>query len=404
MNDSAVRHAFRPARDRATWIMYFQLSLLSFFIMGYGATIALLRDEQGTTRTIAGLHATAFSIVGILGSLLAPAIIDRWGRSQAIRYGLIGFGVGIAIYAIPAGLAVTLPGIALIACCSCVALIGVSAFLLDYQRGAGPAALTEANALAAFTGFLAPLIFGLGAATVLGWRVGLWVLIAGLIITEVIRSRMPDVFGGPRQVRQQASTAGPLTSRVWWSCLMLGLLMASEISVLTWGADLLRDRGGLGPAAAAAGVGTVSAGMVIGRFLGGRLAESRPIDAILRVAIVIAATGIVAALVASAPVAILLALLAVGLGFSVNWPLGVARVVAATGGQADRGTSLSSISGGLAGGTIPFMLGALSDQIGIQGALWIIPVMLAAALVILVAVPVRHQEVSDLAPATGVGG
>ena len=47
-------------RDRPTWIAYVQLAFWAWFLYAFGATQALLRDEQGTTRAIASLHGTAW--------------------------------------------------------------------------------------------------------------------------------------------------------------------------------------------------------------------------------------------------------------------------------------------------------------------------------------------------------
>jgi len=381
----------RPVRDRPTWMIVIQLSLLSAFTMGYGATLALLRDEQGTSRALAGLHPAAFSFAGILGALLAARLVRRSGRSTTIRYGMIGMAIGIALFTVPLGPAVTIPALAIAACCMTIALTGINAFLLRYQGEAGPAALTQANAVAAVTGFLAPLAIGAGAATFLGWRFGVWIVAIGMVIGEVVRSRMPNVFGAAPEAGTPASHGVPMTRQAWWTCGMLGLLTASEVSVSVWGADLLRDRAGFEPAAAAAGIGVVAAGMVVGRFLGSRLAETYAIDALLRLAILIAAVSLLLAWFMSDPVGILVCLFLVGLGLAVNWPLGVSRVVAASGGHVDRGASLATLSSGIACGVIPFAVGALGDRAGIHAAFLVIPAMLLLALGIIVWVPVRQQ-------------
>lgn len=389
--NQADRDARRPVRDRPTWMIYIQLSLLSAFTMGYGATLALLRDEQGTSRALAGLHPAAFSFAGIFGALLAARLMRRRGRSTTIRYGLIGMAFGIALFTVPLGLGITVPALAITSCCMTIALTGINAFLLHHQGEAGPAALTQANAVAAVTGFLAPLAIGAGAATVLGWRFGLWVVAIGMVIGEVIRRRMPNAFGSAPQAGVLGARGPRMPRQVWWTCGMLGLLVASEVSVSVWGADLLRERAGFEPASAAAGIGVVAAGMVVGRFLGGRLAETYRIDALLRLAILIAATALVAAWFVTEPIVMLACLFFVGLGLSVNWPLGVSRVVAASGGRVDRGASLATLSSGIACGIIPFAIGALGDRLGIHPAFLCIPAMLLIALAILVGVPVRQS-------------
>lgn len=384
--------ALRPTRDAPTWISYVEIALIAFFVMGYGSTLALLRDEQGTTRTVVGLHATVLAFAGVLAAALVPRMVDRWGRSRLIRMSMALLAVGVALYTVPAGLVATLPGVALVGMGFTSALVCLNAFLLDYQRGAGPAALTQANALAALAGLISPLVVGIGAATILGWRAGLWVLVIAIVVAEVIRACMGSVFGSVQPRSEVRESWRGMPPSFWWSCLMVGCLSAVEVGTFTWTADLLREQAGLAPAAAAAGLGAVSAGMVLGRFIGGRLAQTYSVDGLLRHAIIIAGVALLLAWLARTPALLLGCLFLVGLGISVNWPLGVARVVAASGGQANRGASLASVAGGIAGGTFPFLVGALADRVGIQAAFLTMPAVLVVALVILRAVPVAPFE------------
>jgi len=96
--------------------------------------------------------------------------------------------------------------------------------------------------------------------------------------------------------------------------------------------------------------------------------------------------------VSTNPWPILASLFVVGLGISVHWPIGVSRAVASSGGLIDRASGLSSVAAGAAGGIAPFILGALSDSIGFHSAFLIVPVLLATALVLILAKPVKSSE------------
>ena len=164
----------RPTHDGPTRLEYVQLAFWAAFLYAFGATQALLRDEQGTTRSIAALHGTALAVAGLIGALLTARVIDRWGRGKVIRVCALGAAAGVLLYSVPQGtLPVTLAGAAVASFFGTFLLISINAFLLDYQGRAGPTALTEANALASFAGLVAPLAIGLGAATFFGWRAGL---------------------------------------------------------------------------------------------------------------------------------------------------------------------------------------------------------------------------------------
>lgn len=383
--------------DRITWITYVQVSLFAFFLYGFGATQALLRDEQGTSRTVASLHATVFAVANVATGLLIPRLIQRWGRGLVIRYAVIVMSIGIAVYTAPFGLTASLIGTALVACGGVSLIATANAFILDYQGSAGPAALTQANALAALFGFVVPLVIGITTAVALGWRTGLWALIIALVVAEVLRSRhehTPSIERAetPNVTQPVRAEKIQMPRRFWWSLTVVALLLATEFTLTLWSADLLRERAGLGPAAAAASLAAVTGGMFLGRLYGSRLAQTWSVDRLLTSSILLALVAFAVAWVSTNPWPILASLFVVGLGISVHWPIGVSRAVASSGGLIDRASGLSSVAAGAAGGIAPFILGALSDSIGFHSAFLIVPVLLSTALVLILAKPVKSNE------------
>ena len=380
--------ATRPARDRPTWIAYVQLASWAWFLYAFGATQALLRDEQGTTRSVAALHGTTLAIGGLLAALLAAHVIDRWGRGIVLRVSAVAAAASVLLYTIPsAGLPVTLAGAGLASFFGTFLLIAINAFLLDYQGRAGPAALTEANALASLAGLMGPLAVGIGAATVLGWRVGIWVVVVALLAVELWRGRHVAVFG-TRALAATEDAAGRLPRRVLWSLGTIMCFLGAEFCLTFWGADLLRERCGFGPAAAAASLGTITGGMLIGRAWGSRLAQRMPTETLLKASILFALAAFALAWSFTLWPVVLLGLLLTGVGIGVHWPLGVARVVRSSGGMTDRASASASIAGSIAIGVAPIALGVLSDTVGFHVAFLLVPVLLLTALGLLVVRPV----------------
>jgi MFS family permease len=383
-----TRVATRPDRDRPTWVAYVQLAFWAWFLYAFGATQALLRDEQGTTRSVASLHGTALALGGLVGALLTAKAVARWGRGVIMRVSSIAAAASILVYTWPgAPPTVTMAGAALCSFFGTFLLITINAFLLDYQGEAGPASLTEANALASFTGLVGPLAIGLGAATVAGWRWGVWVVVAALLAVEVWRGRHIAVFG-TRGLAQHEAEGGRFRSPVYWSLGVIMCFLGAEFSLTFWGADLLRERCGFGPAAAAASLASVITGMFIGRVWGSRLAQRIPAERLLKASIVFALASFVLAWAFTYWPVVLLGLLLTGVGISVHWPLGVARVVRASGGMTDRASAAASIAGSISMAIAPFALGTLSDTIGFHVAFLLVPVFLAIALAILIVRPV----------------
>ncbi len=380
----------RPHRDSSTWAGYFSITTYAWFIFGFSATQALIRDEQGTSRTVASLHAVIFSIGGIVAGLLAAKFILTLGRGRFITVALIGTVVGVLVYTAPGGFPVTMTGAFLASFFGSAVIVGASAFLFDYQKEAGPAAITEANALAALAGVLAPLAIGFGSVIFLGWRSGVWVMFAGAVVSLLLMRRNPRVFRVPQDEAIRESTHQPFPKVFWWSLITLFLFLTTEFTLTIWSADLLRERGGFEAGAAAASVAAVTGGILIGRILGSRFAEYFPVDRILAVAVFTTLTGWLIVWLSTTGAVMLFGLLLSGIGVSVFWPIGVSRVVLASGGQSDRASALSSVAGSTAGGVGPFLLGALADAVGVHSAFLVLPIALALGFLLMTIKPVTR--------------
>jgi fucose permease len=378
----------QPVHDRATWIEYVQLAFWAWFLYAFGATNALLRDEQGTTRSVAGFHGTALAAGGLLGALLTARVIDRWGRGRVIRVSAVASAGSILVYTVPQGtVPVTLTGAALACFFGTFLLISINAFILDYQGLAGPTSLTEANALASLAGLLGPLAVGLGAATFLGWRAGMWVVVIALLAVELWRGHDVDVFG-TRGLAAHEDAPGRLPRRAFWSLGLVMCFLGAEFCLTFWGADLLRERCGFGPAAAAASLASITTGMLVGRLLGSRLAQQMSTERLLKGSIGFALLAFALAWSFTWWPVVILGLFLTGVGIAVHWPLGVARAVRASGGMTDRASASASIAGSIAIGTAPIILGVLSDRIDFHVAFLLVPVLLLVGLTILVIRPV----------------
>jgi fucose permease len=385
-----TRLSTTPVRDRPTWIAYAQMCCYAWFMYSFGATIALLRDEQGTSRSVSSLHGSLLAFGALLGGLLAARVIDRWGRGRVLRVATIATATGILIYTAPGGLPVTLFGVFFTGFAGAILLISVNAFILDYQGEAGPSSLTESNALSSLAGLIGPLVVGIGLATLVGWRIGMWSAVIALAITEVIRGRHVDVFGTAGGVARHHD-GRHLPRRVYWTLAALMFFLATEFSLTFWGADLLRERCNFGPAAAASSLAAVTGGMLIGRFFGSRLALRFNTESILKGSIVLALFGFAFAWGFTEWPVVILGMLITGIGIGVHWPLGVARAVRSSGGLTDHAAAAASIAGSIAIAVAPFGLGALSDAIGFHEAFLLVPAFLVLALVILIVRPVPDE-------------
>lgn len=383
-------------RDRITWLTYSQMALFAWFMYGLGATIALVRDEQGTSRTLAGLHGTALAAAGIIAGLAAAGLIGSVGRGRLIQITALATSLCVLLYITPSGgYPVTMAAVFGVGLVGSLLIISLNAFLLEYQGSFGAAALTESNALASFVGLISPLVIGLCAATALGWRAGMVVMVVGLMITVILRRRTPTPAASVTAAAQDHQ--GPAPKGFGWSLGLVTCFLGSEFALVFWTPDLLRERGGLTAAAAAAALGSITAGMAVGRLMGSRLAVRFATDTLLKGSTSIALIGFVITWAIPNALVMLIGLVVTGLGLGVLWPFGLARTVAASGGRTNHAAARAGLATSVALATAPFALGFIADLTNLHTALLLVGAMLIIALVILqfrpVDVPVPQSAV-----------
>lgn len=387
-----------PPADRQTAIpdatsvaAYATLCTYTWFLYGVGPSLPLFRDELGTSSAVAGLHSLMLAAGIVLSGLLGVSLGRRWQRSGVARRGVLVFTVAVLLFtggSLLTGveLFVTLPAMLVIGLAGGLAL-NVSTTVLQEHNGAlGPAMLSQGNAAAAGVGLVTPLAVGAATAAGLTWRAAM-VLVLPFAITAWIlisRSRTVPAYAA-RPAGSARFTLRGLPQAYWLAAMGVVCAVAIEFCLVTWTPDLLTARTGMSPGAASGSVSAVVGGMAAGRLLVGSLARNRHPLGLFLVGVAVTGGGWVLVWLSTDPVAAVAGLFIVGLGVAGQYPMGAAMVMALSGGQPDRAIAVMSIGVGLASGFGPFTLGALTDQVGVQTAFLVVPVLCAAAAIFIVA-------------------
>jgi predicted MFS family arabinose efflux permease len=371
----------RLDRDRLTWLTYLQLGCYGYFLYGFGPSVSLLRDEQGVSRSVAGLHGTSLALGSLLSALLVAPLVLRLGRAPVMWGGMATMCAGLVTYTSSTALPVTLGGAFVGAFGGSFVVVSNAPVLSDRHGAAGPSAISEANAVAAGVGTLAPLVVGGAVALGLGWRPAMLLLLPVVLALAVLGRgvRLPR----PPRAAGRAERGGRLPGRYWSSWAVVTAGIAVEFCLVLWTAEVLREQTGLAPGPAAAGVTALVGGMAAGRLAGGRLALRRPVDTLLYGAILTTATGFVAFWLTSSVWVALPGLVVCGLGVALFYPLGIARAIAASEGRPDQASARAGVGAALAAGAGPFVLGAAADAVGLHWALLVVPALLLTAATLL---------------------
>ncbi|MEV1005111.1 hypothetical protein [Nonomuraea sp. NPDC050202] len=402
----------RLIRDRPTWLIYLQLSTFATFVYGLSAALPLLRADQGTSATVAGLHGTSMAAGTIAAGLLLPLLTRTYGRRATSWIGLAGMNAGMLTILATDALPLTLLGYGVAGGFGSVMLYTAMAALSDHHGTAGPAALSEANAVAVVAGMA--MTFGLSVVgqSTLGWRAA---LLATPVMSVLLALAMGRVWPGHRPTGSATPDAttgagpspatGPATgpaagpaaagevampatattgARVGWRFHLAGLVLfccvALEFTFNLWAAELLAIGTGLSTAAAATGLTAFIAGMAAGRFAGAQLALRLARGPLFAGALGLTLAGWLVFWTSGHPVLSYAGLVICGLGAALHFPLALAALITGSGDRADLAAAASPVWAGAAMAIGPLVLGALADGYGTRNAFLMVPVLIGLAV------------------------
>jgi predicted MFS family arabinose efflux permease len=377
---TTVSEPVRLVRDRPTWLIYLQLGTFATFLYGLSAALPLLRADQRTSATVAGLHGTAMALATIAAGLALPLLTRRFGRRATSWIGIAGMNAGVLLVLPTDSLVLTLLGYGLSGGFGSVMLYTSMAALSDHQGAAGPAALSEANAVGVVVGMTVTFGLSVVAQTALGWR-------AALLVTPIASALLAVTMGRTwtrASPREAASPVAAIAHAPGWRFHLAGAVLfccvALEFSFNLWAAELFADRTGLSTATAATALTAFMAGMAAGRFAGTQLALRLPPVPLFAGALALTLAGWLLFWASTQPVLSYAGLVVSGLGVSLHFPLALTALIDGAGGRADRAAAASPIWAGAAMAVGPLALGALADGFGTGTAFLMVPVFIALAV------------------------
>ncbi|MSX67275.1 MAG: MFS transporter, partial [Actinobacteria bacterium] len=85
-------------RDKVFWTIAAQSIVINYYLGGFSPAQPLLRSDQGTSLTVAGLHGTAMGIAAIFAGFSVPHLVHKYGRIKASWIGVCIFSAGVLMF------------------------------------------------------------------------------------------------------------------------------------------------------------------------------------------------------------------------------------------------------------------------------------------------------------------
>ncbi len=365
-------------RDRFFWTIALQTFVVNIFLGGFGPAQPLLREDQGTSLTIAGLHGTMMGIASILAGFASPHIAHRFGRTNGGWIGLVIFCTGLATL-------MTFKPIQITLIAALITGFGVSTVINSYVTSMNahfgklaPLAVAQANGVSSAGYVLGTSLVG-GIANYARdiWRFGMAIAIPLTLLLFIFNRSVTKSDHIPSETGPQQ---GKLSPRYWLAWFGFICSIGTEFATAFWAAALVQDRTGSSDAISTIAIIALGVGMGIGRWYGGKVLHRLTLDAQLFVVLTTQLVGFSILWLSHSLLVSFFALLVNGLGISMQFPLQSLRMISLSDNRPDLAIGRSALAAGLAIGGAPFLLGVLGDGIGISRAYLMVPVLIIAAV------------------------
>ena len=377
-------------RDRFFWVVAVQTAIVNFYLGGFGPAQSLLRADQGTSLTIAGLHGTAMGVASIFAGWANPRIAHRFGRSRASWIGLSIFISGLTLFVISPPVYITIPATMITGFGTSVVINTMLTKMSHHYGKAAEVAIPQANGIASLGFVIGTALIGTIAIAFPNlWRVGLLLAVPVALVLFLVGREKDQEEHVPDEDGPQG---GKLSRSFWIAWVGFIACISSEFAISFWAAALLKDRVGSTAAISTVAIVAMGTGMGIGRWYGGLVLGRLKLDTQLLTVITLQFIGFVGFWLSHNMILSLFCLLAVGIGISMQFALSSIRLIGLSDGRPDLAIGRASLAAGIAIAGAPFLLGLLGDNFGISRAYIMVFVLIAIAFVIVKVIPSKAQE------------
>ena len=377
-------------RDRFFWVVAVQTAIVNFYLGGFGPAQSLLRADQGTSLTIAGLHGTAMGVASIAAGWANPRIAHRFGRSKASWIGLAIFISGLTLFVVSPPVYITIPATLITGFGVSVVINTMLTKMSAHYGKSAEVAIPQANGIASVGFVIGTALIGTIAIVFPSlWRLGLLLALpVALILFFAGREKDED----DHVPDEEGPQGGKLSRNFWIAWFGFVACISSEFATSFWAAALLKERVGSTAAISTVAIVALGTGMGIGRWYGGLLLKNFKLDTQLLTVIAMQFFGFLGFWLSHNMVISLACLFVAGLGISMQFALSSIRLIGLSDGRPDLAIGRASLAAGTAIAGAPFLLGILGDQYGISRAYIMVFVLIAIAFVIVKIIPSKVHE------------
>jgi len=322
----------------------------------------------------------------IIAGFVIARVLHRFGREKTLWAGILALCIAAAELMFITSIFATLSAAFLSGFGGGFLAMTSTRLLLEHHGKNGNRVFIESAAIAALTSAIGTIIIGTLAGTSIDWRLGFVVIILMSIILRFIdrtnegEVHVPDPSGPAK---------GKLPLKFWLALFATVSSIGCEMGTSFWSSSLIQANTGASAANSTFIVTIFFAGMFIGRSIGSVSLQKLSLDNTAFLTLGISVAGYLILWSAHTTPLAYLGLGVIGLGLSVQYPVGVARAVLFAPNLGDVAVGRISIGTGVAVATGPLLLGFLGDHFGVSRGFLMLPAIIALAFVLVLLSPTR---------------
>ncbi|MCE3010453.1 MAG: MFS transporter [Proteobacteria bacterium] len=370
------------------------LAYVSLFILGLGDNVRgplfpeILKAFEISSST-GSLFFVVASILGTVSGFVAAPAFDRIGTLNTLRLGLLSFGCGLMLFAVAPAFEVLLSGSFLFG----IGLGFMGVVQNFYVIAAAPTERIQQlqsglHSMYGMASFAAPAMVGLVGAAQWDWKISYWVVVA-LCFLVLVGTYWPGRDLPQPQKFPEGKSKTPLKELIFWNSALASYVLF-EIMVGTRMAQFMREAHGMNLEMSSFWTTAFFAFLLSGRVL--FVFWKPPLK--IRTQLFLSLGGATLLMTLGLlvhPAALVLS----GLAMSPFYPLAMTAAGRLFKDELHVATSYAITVVGVFVVLMHFLVGALTDKWGIQGALMIGPVFGLIAIILLITYPrIFHRDLS----------
>ncbi|HOP37695.1 MFS transporter [Mesotoga prima] len=375
------------------------ISSYGFFLFGFtsiilGSALPAIEKSFGLDHQMAGVLLSLPTLAFMASAIVVSSLSNRFGPFKLLAAGIVCIAAGLTVLSVGRSFWLLLVGSMTVSfgTGSMETSIGIAVSGLNYKKPGG--ALNLMHSFFAIGSIISPLIVAAFLVDYTSW----WKpFLIALFVSLLLLSFIPFLYGIPFVGSDEKAThfrKEIFSRKIFW-LIMVGVLLyvGYEIGFTSWLSSFMFESKGIEMRYASIFPALLWAGIFVGRLLAGFFVDKLGYELSLLMMVIIAFVSFGAALLLQSAIAIALAVVFAGFGFSGTFPTLQAILISSMKNGIGFAIGMFTVAASIGGAMSNFLVGLLGHHFGMMaGVIFILFLIFLEMVVVLLIMRVRKER------------